>query len=290
MAKKPGKRIPRLALLVVPILAIGVILVLLGLAWRSSREIRSTSGTAVDTTTQAATGGSFLGCTECHGDLDKVFKEGGAPTLLYTHEEHFAQGVSDCSVCHPPNTHEADTINKPTMSRCFTCHGVTKMAIASGTCNSCHPPGLREKPPTHLAAGWLRERHGEEAKVDQFQCLTCHKQSFCSSCHGVDMPHAEGWGEAPHTQAFFDDPKACQLCHPRAPQTADSCDTCHHPQVPKDTAWRTYHPNVVKDEGAYTCFQCHDPATCATCHVEGKENFEADMHRPPTPVPTPSGG
>jgi len=275
-------------MIAVPALALGLALLLVAVAWRSNRVSRSVPPPA-DVSIQAQGADTFLDCTKCHGDLDKVFKQGKVPDLKYTHEMHFGKGVSDCSVCHPGNTHEPDTINKPTMGRCFTCHGVTKVAIAPGECSTCHPPGLPKKPPTHLVSTWLPGGHAEEALANEFECLTCHRPSFCQSCHGLTMPHPDGWAEEPHTLAFSDDPDACQRCHARAPDRYDFCDTCHHPQGPKDVPWREYHPSVVKGQGAFTCFQCHSETTCSSCHVRGKEDFSADESVQPSPVPSPSG-
>ncbi len=218
--------------------------------------------------------------TTPHRDLDKVFKEGRAPTLLYTHEEHFATGVSDCSVCHPGNTHEPDTINKPTMTRCFTCHGLTSVAIAPGECSTCHPPGMPETPETHQVERWLPTAHGERAKTDRFECLTCHRERFCTSCHGLELPHPQGWEDVPHAEAFFElGSKNCAQCHPRAPEVRDDCDTCHHPEGPQRVGWRAAHAQAVTDRGAEDCFECHDPSTCVTCHLQGRETFAADRDR-----------
>lgn len=295
METKSPRRVPRIVVIVIPLVALGVILALLSFAWRANSEVRTERSPEPGPSASLATAGSsFLGCTDCHGDLDKVFKEGGAPTLKYTHERHFATGVSDCSVCHPGETHAADTINLPTMSRCFMCHGTTKAAIAPGECAACHPKGMPDKPPTHLVSDWVPKQHAKLANEDQFQCLTCHKESFCASCHGLEIPHPEGWAQEAHTVAFFEDPQTCQRCHVRAVDAPDFCDTCHH-QRNLDQSWRQVHPGVVTERGAFDCFQCHNPATCSACHVGGEENFEADQgyepqgYGPSVPAPSPSG-
>lgn len=292
--ERARRRIPRIAFIAVPILLMGLSVLLVGIAWRANREARQeqANGSPVEPLQTDGQGGgdSFVGCTDCHGDLDRVFKEGGAPTLLYTHEKHFAKGVSDCAQCHPANTHEPDQINKPTMSRCFVCHGLSKAAIAPGDCTVCHPPGMPAEPASHASDRWVPKEHGEIARDDQFECLTCHEQTFCSSCHGLRLPHPEGWQEETHVQAFFDDAATCESCHPREPTQADDCDSCHHPQLAKGEAWRAFHPRVVKSEGAQECFECHDPATCASCHISGKESYEADRTYQPPSQPTPAGG
>lgn len=276
MDPEPRRRIPRFWLVVVPALALTVSAVLVGLAWRANRASRE----AAPSTPPAPATDAFTGCVgTCHEDLDKVFKEGRRPNLLYRHEEHFALGVSDCSVCHPANTHEPDLINRPTMSRCFTCHGLTRAAIAPGDCEVCHPPGMAPVPETHMASRWAQGAHGKLAKTDRFECLTCHLERFCSSCHGLTLPHPENWAERPHAVAFFDEVQLCGECHPRAPEQPDDCDTCHHPRATQDVGWRATHWRVVSDEGARECFGCHDPNTCATCHVQGREDFSADRER-----------
>jgi len=272
-----GRGIPRIAGIAVALIAIGIASVLVGLAWKSNRAARSDAvqpRTFADGTAQD--GDAFVGCTDCHQDLDKVFELGLRPKLLYRHEVHFAKGVSDCSVCHPSQTHEPDKVNRPTMARCFTCHGTTARAIAPGDCSTCHPPGMPEQPTSHQAETWARVEHADVARDDQFQCLVCHQQNFCASCHEIPMPHPKDWTEDEHVGAFFDrGEQVCQICHDRGVVARDFCDSCHHPQGPNRIAWRDFHPNVVR-EGSGTCFECHNPTTCATCHVRGRETFEAD--------------
>jgi hypothetical protein len=278
-------------MIAVPAVFLGLALFLVSIAYRSNRVALSQSPSPDGVVVVADSTDEFLTCTDCHGDLDKVFKQGGVPDLKFTHEMHFSKGVSDCSVCHLPDTHTPDRINKPTMSKCFTCHGVTKVSIVQSTCDTCHPPGIQQKPTTHLTSTWLPDGHAKDALKDQFLCMTCHKPTFCTACHGLTMPHPDGWAEEPHTAAFFDSPGVCQQCHRRAPDAYDFCDTCHHPQGPKGTPWREYHRNVVIDEGAFTCFQCHSETTCSSCHVRHEESFEADREliaASPAPSPAPS--
>jgi hypothetical protein len=262
-------------MLAVPILTVGLALFLVSVAWRSNRASRVPPPRETPLVVEEA-GTTFLGCVDCHGDLDKVFKEGRLPDLIFTHAKHFAKGVSECSVCHPANTHEPDRINKPTMSRCFTCHGLERSSIAPGACQFCHPPGMPQVPSGHFTESWLPSEHAKEASVDRFECLTCHKQTFCDSCHGLEMPHPEGWANGPHAVTYFDDPALCASCHPQPQDERDFCDTCHHRPGPNDVAWVEFHPTAVMDLGAGTCFQCHSDQTCRTCHTKGREDISAD--------------
>jgi hypothetical protein len=288
----PKRRIPRLAAFGVPIIALGIVLALVAVAWRSNQAVRvQESPTALPSVQTAAD--SFVGCTDCHGDLDKVFKSGAVTNLLFTHAKHFAKGVSDCSVCHASDTHVPDKINKPTMSRCFLCHGVSKDSIAPGACSTCHPAGAPTQPSTHEDPKWLPSAHSKAALLDRFECLTCHQESFCSSCHGLPLPHPSDW-DSTHPAVYFKSPATCERCHPiTEPQSRDFCDTCHHPQGPDRIPWREYHPTAVKEGTATNCFECHSELTCSGCHVRGVLDLTNDQDRlsaTPTPSPTASGG
>ena len=296
--ERSERGIPRIAILAVAAVAVAATYLLVNIAWKQNgkpeTQVKS-EGTAVSTGDASSSGGGgavaaatstdekgqdpFLLCTNCHKDLDKIFKEGRVPGLLYRHEMHFSKGVSDCAMCHSAETHTPDKINKPTMARCFMCHGSNEQAMAPGACEKCHPPDFPKKPTTHEAADWLRPTHGDRAKEDKIQCLACHvEETFCKACHGLDtMPHPENWKDKKqHGTSFFETSGGpCQQCHARQLDTPDYCDKCHHKNAP-DVPWRPTHKETVKAEGATQCFQCHEPATCARCHVRDEENFDAD--------------
>ncbi|MFA5889369.1 MAG: cytochrome c3 family protein [Actinomycetota bacterium] len=278
MTRRTSSRIPRIAGMIVTVFIVGVAALLVNVAWKSNSTIRAAEPTESVQPPAGSADDSFLGCTNCHGDLDKVFKQGRAGGLRYRHAKHFAKGVSDCSMCHPANAHEADKINKPTMTRCFICHGLTKTAIAPGKCITCHPANFPDKPASHLAATW-KGAHGKESRADSIVCSTCHEERSCTACHGVKMPHAEGWKSAAHIEtAFAKGLAVCQKCHPRDLTSAkrDFCDSCHHAWGPKQKSWLRSHPAVVKAGNSEKCFQCHQPATCAACHTRGDATFESD--------------
>jgi len=279
-------RVPRIAVVLVAIAALGLTMALVFLAWRSSESSKPTEPTAAvdgDSATGPSTdstspggGDIFTQCTTCHKDLDLNYPARESSGLLYRHEKHFAKGVSDCSQCHVNPTHEPDKINKPTMTRCFVCHGLTEQSIAPGVCTTCHPADFPALPTSHQDPAW-KTAHGKTAQNDPFLCTSCHEQAKCTTCHGLDMPHPKGWKDELHAQTFFKVGMAtCTNCHARSPEAVDKCDSCHHPKQPKGVPWRQAHPTIVKAQGGDTCFECHDPATCAACHVRGQEDFGAD--------------
>jgi hypothetical protein len=251
------------------VLTIVVALLLVGMFRQDSEETEEPTPVPV-----VPAGTTFLYCSDCHADLDKSFKAGEHPTLLFTHEMHFNIGVSDCAACHVANTHEPDKTNRPTMVTCYQCHTLEEDARAPGDCNLCHPKDLDPEPETHLAANWVSKLHPEAAKANPFDCATCHQQDFCNQCHGLQLPHPAGWNDQTHAEAFFEDPELCDTCHPREPLVErDECDTCHHPQGPQSSTWISWHPNTVAERGAKNCFECHATDTCRTCHRQGPENF-----------------
>jgi len=102
-------------------------------------------------------------------------------------------------------------------------------------------------------------------------CYTCHAQSFCSDCHGMEMPHPAGFLEE-HGEL---DPATCLTCHAVAGETADEmlfCSACHHgpesnwefdPAVDLDIQ----HAQTVVANGVDGCLErCHDMQFCLDCH------------------------
>lgn len=297
-AHKPRRRIPPWLMVAVPVLTVGLAIVAVSVAWRSSNKAKvDASATLTTLPTEEVSPEQFLQCTDCHSDLDKVFRD-GTSDLLYRHQKHFATGVSECSACHPANTHEPDTINRPTMTRCFICHGLSKTAIAPGTCITCHPAGSPRQPESHLDSTWVTKEHPKQALADRFQCLTCHSEQTCSACHGLQLPHPPQWADTLHAPAYFEDPAVCEKCHQVAGTAAPGttlpprslCDSCHHPEGLKDKTWVQYHFNVVYEKGATTCFQCHATDTCRTCHNTGELDLTADQQlllQAGEPAPSP---
>jgi hypothetical protein len=99
------------------------------------------------------------------------------------------------------------------------------------------------------------------------------------------MPHPPTFDHAPHVDDYFTDPAVCATCHRVPPPTVDEelavagrddCDECHHPQGSQDEPWVAQHSTIVKTRGASTCFQCHAPDTCSTCHRTDRLDLKAD--------------
>lgn len=146
---------------------------------------------------EAATRGED--CASCHAEAFCSSCHAGAETpsfhpmnFLETHASRAFGDDSDCVTCHNPELF----------------------------CRSCHA-GMGLTPSGRLNAGfhdaqpfWLLG-HGQAARQDLTGCVTCHRQTDCTSCHSP----LSGWGVSPHGPGF--EPSrfresattGCILCH-----------------------------------------------------------------------------
>jgi hypothetical protein len=223
----------------------------------------------------------YEGCLECHDNFDRGLQEGSLLVSSFNHAFHReASGNVGCANCHVLNPHDEEATIRPTMDDCFECHGAA--AEAPLPCLVCHTSLLISPPPSHFASDWGAV-HGVSAAASDSICVTCHSQEqFCISCHGVRLPHEEDWIPGEHARTALEIGVAsCDRCHERGPHLTerDLCDTCHHPQLPEIGRWLDAHFEIVKAEGAGTCFECHDANTCSTCHSTGTTDFRSDLNK-----------
>lgn len=130
-----------------------------------------------------------------------------------------------------------------------------------------------------MQSGGLSDSHDSDghaldlvAAAEVYYCGTCHAEDFCTSCHGVPMPHPAGFEEG-HGDIGRTSPAVCSNCHAlgdaAGTETTAFCDSCHHPEADPTLPWIPQHFRVVRVSGAQACFDCHKPTYCATCHVRG---------------------
>ena len=280
--------VPWSKVLALPIIAGGILVVVVGivlLSRPSGGDGENAEDENVDDIVLVSNESAYLGCSDCHTDLDRSLKED--PELTFRHGKHFRTGISDCASCHPANTHEDDRTNVPKMVTCYMCHGRGQEARASGACKTCHPASIAAATAAHEQPTWVEDLHAAEVRVSAgFDCAACHDQTDCTSCHGLPMPHPPTFPRAPHVDAYFEDPAVCVTCHDMPAATVeqaladpgrDDCDECHHPQGSEEESWVAAHPTIVATRGASTCFQCHSTDTCSTCHREERLDLTADQ-------------
>ncbi|MBI5230676.1 MAG: NapC/NirT family cytochrome c [Coriobacteriales bacterium] len=105
------------------------------------------------------------------------------------------------------------------------------------------------------------------------ECYTCHKESFCTDCHGAPMPHPDAFKKN-HREYVKKDLTSCGQCHEGS--GTNTCDSCHHGpatgwKYDQKLVWRTQqHPKAATQLGVSPCFKCHKPTYCAKCHVNGR--------------------
>lgn len=83
-----------------------------------------------------------------------------------------------------PDSHNANWLyghgNKAKMNdkECFVCHEERVECIA------CH----EDTAPRNHTTMFVKKTHGLKVRWDRTQCVTCHKEDFCDSCHEIAMP------------------------------------------------------------------------------------------------------
>jgi hypothetical protein len=221
-------------------------------------------------------------CADCHKiemphpDTFKANHVSGRKTPAICANCHRQKEL--CSDCHhegakngvPWQRQHPQTVASKGAAPCFEkCHENKQF------CVDCHTK-LKALPTSHKAKDWTRRtaldqpaKHQVTYKAQTESCDYCHgdggvKAKFCQNCHKLEMPHPDGFDQQHKAdfQANKYQKSVCTNCHVQY-----FCDKCHHPASVADQPWRTYHPGVVRKDGAEACFKCHKYTFCAYCHV-----------------------
>ena len=176
-------------------------------------------------------------CSGCHTSPTAVAELLEAQAHLeFDHARHTKATSNNCMKCHD-GVADGTARMRPPMATCFRCHDDTRQARK---CDACHRdlPEEGTLPASHLAhdGDWIRE-HGTRAASSGDLCQSCHKETFCASCHGKTVPtlpaatrfadptragiHRAGFASR-HALEARSDPGACATCH-----TPDRCAACH---------------------------------------------------------------
>lgn len=204
-------------------------------------------------------------CLQCH-DVNRKATSGFR--IIINHPEH-AKLNGSCVSCHVRTAHPIATRGTAMslMSQCFTCHGTPEKPKASADCRVCHPADYKLLPKSHEAANWEKRGHGAVWKSDPKQCGMCHAKTFCTNCHGLEIPHPKGWakGTNGHAVVAKQNRAVCSQCHGSG---LDMCTMCHHDAYdPSKGTWVNQHFIQAKEQGVSQCLDCHSPISCTQCHV-----------------------
>jgi len=233
----------------------------------------------------------------CHDKPQRVSTEAVARIieaqqyLKFDHARHLTKANNNCMRCHA-GVGDSDADIRPPMATCFKCH---ESAQRGRKCDACHTNLVEEGtlPATHLAhdGDWMRE-HGARASSSGDLCETCHKESFCASCHGVNVPalpaqrrfsdpfrpsvHRAGF-VARHALEARSDPGACSTCH-----QPDMCTSCHTSKGVANNVRGNPHPagwvGLSNADNRHGREARRDPASCAACHGGAGESLCVSCH------------
>ena len=201
-------------------------------------------------------------CTVCHAE--QVLSPFVADTgIRMSHREKMARGYK-CSDCHSDTGHAliGDTIRRVDMFDCFTCHST----LESARCEICHA-GERTTERRPYQSVW-RLTHGENWRelhgMGGLQtCNVCHHPSYCTRCHGIEMPHPAGFHYRHGAEAVaVEDEGVCYTCH----DSERFCYACHQMEMPHPDGFLQAHSSTP-DEDEETCYRCHSPSSCLRCHT-----------------------
>lgn len=204
-------------------------------------------------------------CISCHEDKNAKQKKTAAGTVMGRAEA--------CSQCHGKGLphrgywnilpkHGIQAIEN--LNKCLSCH-------EQKLCNDCHG-GVPMPHPPNIAA-----THTKLVKNTGINsCSNCHKTGSgqtqpgagkaqmlgkakpCINCHGIDMPHPDGFKNSHSGYSV----EICGKCHGSgkskdsvAPgKNSAACQKCHSmPPAHHGDTW-------------YNCDECHVPQFCSKCH------------------------
>lgn len=148
-------------------------------------------------------------CVDCHSGVQKPM-DFHAGDYVNMHAIDARRNAPDCASCHRLQTF------------CQACH--SRLGVAADgkgsefgpTTALYHPPGWTEaglagRGPTH---------HSFEAQRNIKQCVSCHRESFCTRCHSAQPgsrqinPHPRDWIASRRCEALVKrSPRMCLRCH-----------------------------------------------------------------------------
>ncbi|MBT8495395.1 MAG: cytochrome c3 family protein [Deltaproteobacteria bacterium] len=247
------------------------------------------------------------------------------PNLKFDHKKHVAQGMS-CASCHGDMVTNkvglATRAQLPRMQQCLDCHS-RKRSLRQ--CTTCHLAEAGTRMKTDYPSGKLqpsgtlrgaahdlqfRTNHRTVAQNDPDYCDSCHKKSFCTSCHnGVRKPLDFHVGDyiALHPIDARRDQTQCSSCH----RLQTFCTGCHarsgvsadgrisqfarggggggaryHPP-----GWVEYsaagpvrgprpasHHAFEAQRNIRSCASCHREEFCLDCHSRQTGSFSINPH------------
>ena len=199
-------------------------------------------------------------CQSCHKSMAGVVSNNG---IRIDHSK--CANNTSCVKCHGNTGHTVhDATNNVTytMDACFTCH---KDISSDKKCTLCHAG--RSSQSIKATSSW-QITHGPNWKQTHGMgnlntCGVCHAQSMCAKCHGVGVPHGNGFF-ADHGKYAQKKNENCVSCH-----ETTFCSDCHGGiTMPHPENFLKDHAGVAKKDNDPTCLICHAASDCTNCHAK----------------------
>jgi hypothetical protein len=226
------------------------------------------------------TAGPILNCNSCH-ETSRKREDVSLPDLTGAYHRQ-------CMDCHREWSHSTD---------CTSCHlpinevkGTEKEQIAERLKGREHPVIIE---PTKIVYQTQTDKgkfatfyHNEHTTKFNLDCISCHKQESCSSCHDVNRKPLNGnvrVNDVDKSKLTFEQQhRNCIGCHKE-----DECSTCHSNEELKpfdhlrSSGWelKFYHDKL-------TCQKCHGTKlpyakldrNCVSCHKDwNTETFNHEV-------------
>ncbi|MEZ4399556.1 MAG: cytochrome c3 family protein [Kofleriaceae bacterium] len=234
-------------------------------------------------------------CSGCHSDALAIGAVVEARDhLRFSHATHQVASVGNCVRCHV-GVAQSDGPLRPAMATCWSCHEHDRVRDIRD-CGACHVDLAEEgtAPASHLIHDDdFATRHGTQAAAAADLCATCHREEFCSRCHGTTMPTlparlrpADPLAASVHRPAFLARhgeqarvaPAACTSCH--APSR---CLACHQERGVIGGGTGSPHPpgwvGIGVGGNLHGPAARRDPVACASCHGGAGEALCVGCHR-----------
>lgn len=199
-------------------------------------------------------------CRSCHSATLDAVQPTVARGLRILHSA-CTTGAS-CLTCHSVVGH-ADATRVPqsaSMRACVDCHTSSDAPIS---CETCHTSGYERD---DLLRGPFRVTHGANWKQthgmgDLRQCVLCHDQQKCASCHGAGVPHPADFGSSHGATSLLPDAD-CSSCH-----RTEFCSDCHGVEMPHAPEFLPQHSKLTTGLDDERCLRCHTAEDCMRCHA-----------------------
>jgi len=247
------------------------------------------------------------------------------PNLKFNHQLHATRGIA-CALCHANAAAQGmvTRVDLPMMASCLGCHNGKQSTGRCGACHLTEPDGrLQVKLATAATgavggsgllepSGSLRgiDAHGPtfrrdhaQAGRDESYCLSCHRRSECTDCHGgvvkppdihpadyVTLHVADARRNVPDCSSCHRLQTFCVGCHQRTGVSSDpsgglpgtrannpfgtgtQVKQFHPPGWARDAAGlpiatpRPQSHSVQAKRNIRTCVSCHREESCLECH------------------------